>query len=44
MAKIPLKLEDVIDGAALRRKLDALAAKADAGPAGARGAALALFK
>ena len=42
MARIPLKLEDLVDSAALRRKLDALAANADAGPAEARAMALAL--
>ncbi|MCX7305604.1 MAG: [protein-PII] uridylyltransferase [Hyphomicrobiales bacterium] len=44
MARIPLKLEDVIDGAALRRKLDALARKADLKPDEKRLKALALFK
>ena len=29
MARIPLKLEEMIDSAALRSKLDALAGKAD---------------
>ena len=44
MARIPLKLENLVDSAALRRKLDALAANADARPAEARAKALALFK
>ena len=44
MARIPLKLDDVIDGAALRRKLDALVRKADLKPDEKRQKALALFK
>ena len=45
MAKISLKLEEVIDGATLRDKLGALAGKADAKPAAdTRAKALALFK
>ena len=44
MVKIPLKLEQLIDSAALRKKLDALAGKADAKPAETRTKALALVK
>jgi len=44
MAKIPLKLEDVIDGGMLREKLGALTGKAEAKSADTRAKALALFK
>jgi len=44
MAKIPLKLEELIDSAALRGKLDALAGKATPKSGERRAQALALFK
>ncbi|MDQ2703923.1 MAG: nucleotidyltransferase domain-containing protein, partial [Pseudomonadota bacterium] len=44
MAKVPLKLEQLIDGDALRRKLGAMAGRPSAKPAERRAAALALFK
>jgi [protein-PII] uridylyltransferase len=44
MARIPLKLDDVIDGGGLRRKLDALVRKADLKQDEKRQKALALFK
>ena len=44
MARIPLKLEEMIDSAELRRTLDALAGRADAIPTEARAKALCLFK
>ena len=44
MARIPLKLEELIDGDALRRRLDTLAGKADAKPAEIRAKALRLLK
>jgi [protein-PII] uridylyltransferase len=44
MARISLKLEDVVDGARLRRRLDALAGKAGVKPADQRAQALVLFK
>jgi len=44
MAKIPLKLEEMIDGAALNRKLGALAGKAGLEDGDRRAKALALFK
>jgi [protein-PII] uridylyltransferase len=44
MAKVPLKLEELINGDVLRKKLDALADKAGAKPAETRAKALGLFK
>src|SRR5690606_18581042 len=44
MAKVPLKLEQLIDSDALRRKLGAMAGRAGAKPAETRAKALALFK
>src|SRR5687768_13427844 len=44
MAKIPLKLDELIDGEALLKKLGALAGKTETRPADTRAKALALFK
>ena len=44
MARLPLKLEEMIDGAALKRKLAALSRKGGVEHAARRAAALDLFK
>ena len=44
MAKVPLKLEQLIDGAALRSALEQLAAGEDAGAPTTRAAVLQLLK